>query len=84
MEPEEKQREFPNANVFLPSDKDVQQSHRFWDTQPVPRMSTLITKEEQVDQGPLDPPKTVEQVRQTPYNLLEGLEWVSIDIFDDE
>ena len=62
------------ANRFLPTEEETQQSHRFWDTQPVPRMSTLITKEGQGDQGPIDPPKTVEEVRQKPYSLPDALE----------
>ena len=84
MDPEESKLVGTSANIFSPSEEDVSQSHRFWDTQPVPRMSTLIKKEDEIEQGPIDPLKTPEEVRQTPYNLPESLEWVSIDVFDDE
>ncbi|OMJ69141.1 hypothetical protein SteCoe_33220 [Stentor coeruleus] len=84
MESEETKNEGTSNNKFFPTSEEVKQSHRFWDTQPVPKMSTLITKEEKVEQGPIDPIKTVEEVRQTPYNLPDSLEWVSVDIFDDE
>ena len=84
MEPEDKKEEGTSHNMFEPSVEEVKQSHKFWDTQPVPRLSTLITKEEQIEQGPLDPIKTVNEVRQAAYNLPEALEWVSVDVFDDE
>lgn len=84
MEPDENKSEGTSSNTFFPSVDEVKQSHRFWDTQPVPRMSTLITKEEQIEQGPIDPLKTVEEVRQTPFNLPDSLEWVSIDVYDNE
>lgn len=84
MEPEDQKDEGTRNNKFFPTSEEVKQAHRFWDTQPVPKMSTLITKEEKVEQGPIDPIKTVDQVRQTPLNLPESLEWVSVDVFDDE
>jgi glycylpeptide N-tetradecanoyltransferase len=84
MEPEAKKEEGTSQNKFEPTNEEVKQSHKFWDTQPVPRLSTVITKEEEVKEGPIDPLKTVAEIRQTPYNLPDSLEWVSVDVFDDE
>jgi len=47
---------------------------KFWKTQPVPGL------EEDVDRhGPIDDPKTVDDVRAEPYPLPGGFEWVTVD-----
>ena len=35
------------------------------------------------EDGPIDEPKTVADVRQTPYNLPAGYEWSTCDLSDD-
>ncbi|KNE57257.1 hypothetical protein AMAG_02990 [Allomyces macrogynus ATCC 38327] len=55
--------------------------HKFWRTQPVPQ-----THEEQVAieaDGPLEPNKPRDQVRQTPLPLPAGFEWCEVDITDE-
>ena len=56
------------------------QKHKFWDTQPVKKLH-----EDEVDEecGPIDEIKTPDQVRQTPYALPKGFEWVSMDVTDE-
>eukprot|EP00941_MAST-03F_sp_MAST-3F-sp1_P002902 g2902.t1 len=51
--------------------------HKFWDTQPVPKHSAIIETD-----GPIDAVKEVKDVRQEPYPLPKGFEWVVIDITD--
>jgi|EP01047_Picozoa_sp_COSAG01_P072519 glycylpeptide N-tetradecanoyltransferase len=57
-----------------------QMAHKFWDTQPVPRL----------DEGPIDesneavePDKPQDEIRQDPYPLLKQFEWSEFDV-DDE
>jgi glycylpeptide N-tetradecanoyltransferase len=52
--------------------------HKFWDTQPMKKLSEEVT-----EFGPIDPPKTPEDVRQTPYTLPKGFEWVTMDVLDE-
>jgi glycylpeptide N-tetradecanoyltransferase len=50
--------------------------HRFWYTQPIIKPGVEVTE------GPIDPPKTVDEIQKTPYALPGGWEWVSIDVRD--
>jgi len=54
------------------------EQHRFWDTQPVPKMGERIE-----GGGQLDVEKSVEEVRQTPYPLPAAYEWSHLDVKDD-
>ncbi|KAI4243492.1 MAG: hypothetical protein LQ352_007025 [Teloschistes flavicans] len=54
-------------------------SYKFWQTQPVPRFDET----QQFDEGPIkriDP----EQVPKEPQQLLEGFEWVTMDLTNDK
>lgn len=51
-------------------------AHKFWDTQPVPRLDATVT-----ETGPLEK-KTIAEVRQEPYNMPAGFEWSVVDITD--
>ncbi|KAL8687187.1 MAG: hypothetical protein Q9218_006571 [Villophora microphyllina] len=54
-------------------------SYKFWQTQPVPRFDET----QQFDEGPIkriDP----EQVPKEPQQLLEGFEWVTMDLMNDK
>lgn len=58
----------------------VNKPHKFWDTQPVKKMSEVVVDE----YGPIDEEKTPDQVRQTPYGLPPGFEWVTMDVLDQK
>lgn len=52
----------------------------FWETQPVVQFSEALI---QGQDGPIDKPKTIEEVKQEPYNLPESFEWCTCDLDDD-
>ncbi|KAI0320750.1 N-myristoyl transferase [Amylostereum chailletii] len=52
--------------------------HKFWATQPVPHYDDAPTEED----GPIEPSKPREEVRQEPYPLPKDFEWVTMDISD--
>ncbi|XKL61243.1 hypothetical protein PGB90_008300 [Kerria lacca] len=55
----------------------LQKSYQFWNTQPVPKMDESINAN-----GPIEPDKPIESIRQEPYSLPEGFNWDTIDIND--
>ena len=55
--------------------------HKFWDTQPVPKLSTNLSEP---IVGPIEGGKTVESVRTEPYQLPASFEWVTCDVSSDE
>ncbi|KAI9634584.1 Glycylpeptide N-tetradecanoyltransferase [Dioszegia hungarica] len=58
--------------------------HKFWKTQPVPQtLSGSSFAMMAMEEGPIDPIKTVEEVRQEPLPLPSGFEWSLIDIKND-
>eukprot|EP00921_Rhytidocystis_pertsovi_P015270 GHVQ01024341.1.p1 GENE.GHVQ01024341.1~~GHVQ01024341.1.p1 ORF type:complete len:415 (+),score=33.99 GHVQ01024341.1:376-1620(+) len=57
----------------------IQQAHKFWDTQPVPKLDQVLSEE---DFGPLAETRTVDDVRKEPYPLPDGFTWSSCDITD--
>ncbi|KAK1937894.1 Glycylpeptide N-tetradecanoyltransferase 1 [Phytophthora citrophthora] len=60
--------------------QQLQKEHRFWGTQPVPKLKDTITGR---PHGPIDvPQKTPEQVRQEPYHMPPGFEWFILDVMD--
>ena len=58
--------------------EELDKSHKFWSTQPVPRMASR----EAAQHGPLEPLKGVEDVKKAPLPLPKGFEWCEIDIRD--
>mmetsp|Transcript_10956 Transcript_10956/g.16137 ORF Transcript_10956/g.16137 Transcript_10956/m.16137 type:complete len:426 (+) Transcript_10956:148-1425(+) len=50
-------------------------SHPFWDTQPMAAGSTT-------QEGPIEPNKPCEELRQTPYTMPPGFEWSSLKVDD--
>lgn len=68
------------SRVCEESRRHVERPHLFWDTQPVPTMAA----ENFQDSGPIDEIKTVEEVRDEPYNLPDAFEWVSCNVSDDK
>lgn len=55
-------------------------SYKFWQTQPVPRFGD---EDKVVEEGPLRIQK-VEDVSKEPAQLVEGFEWVTVDLKNDE
>ncbi len=53
-------------------------AHKFWDTQPMKKLSEKVIDE----YGPIDDIKTPDQVRQEPYALPKGFEWVTMNVLD--
>jgi len=60
------------------SGKQEAKEHKFWDHQPVPKLN------EQLDvSGPIDPIKTVDEVRDQPYKLPgDAFQWCDCDLTD--
>ena len=58
-------------------------SHKFWDTQPVPKLSEDLSELEGTG-GPVHPLKTPDDISPDPLKLPGGFEWVSIDVTKDE
>eukprot|EP01062_Namystynia_karyoxenos_P012115 TRINITY_DN14354_c0_g1_i1.p1 TRINITY_DN14354_c0_g1~~TRINITY_DN14354_c0_g1_i1.p1 ORF type:complete len:559 (+),score=188.98 TRINITY_DN14354_c0_g1_i1:88-1677(+) len=55
-------------------------THKFWSTQPVPQVEEELQQAEQRPEGSIDVAKTPADVRQTPYDLPDGLEWWDPDV----
>lgn len=56
------------------------ENYAFWGSQPV----TQFSDQEGVEDGPIDAPKTVQDVRQEPFNLPSEFEWCICDVQNDE
>lgn len=56
----------------------IKDKYAFWETQPVSQF-----KEPDSEEGPIDAPKTVAEVKQEPYNLPDSFEWCTCDFEDD-
>ncbi|KAI5479326.1 glycylpeptide N-tetradecanoyltransferase [Pseudohyphozyma bogoriensis] len=52
-------------------------SHKFWATQPVTKLNTAP---EDLREGPLEPNKQPEEIRQEPYDLHKDFKWVTVDL----
>lgn len=61
------------------SRRSTERQHTFWDTQPVPSMSS----EYATDAGPIDEVKTPDDVRADPYPLPGAYEWHTCNVDDD-
>lgn len=57
----------------------VKESYRFWDTQPVPK----ITSDNTTEIGPIEVDNDVEKERKEPYALPKGFSWWDVDINKD-
>ncbi|KAK2195288.1 bifunctional Glycylpeptide N-tetradecanoyltransferase [Babesia duncani] len=55
--------------------------HKFWNTQPVLKLTETVHQE---DSGPIDTNNDIEKVRKIPYGLPEGFEWFDVDIHDEK
>lgn len=59
--------------------KKEMKDHKFWKTQPVPSYDQKIDQE-----GPIDKPKTPEDVPSTPLPLIKDFEWSEVNLDDDK
>ncbi|KAG7397435.1 glycylpeptide N-tetradecanoyltransferase [Phytophthora boehmeriae] len=59
----------------------LQQEHRFWGTQPVPKFGATELSVSDGHEGPIET-KSVDQVRQEAYHMPPGFKWTEIDIND--
>ncbi|KAK5090381.1 glycylpeptide N-tetradecanoyltransferase [Lithohypha guttulata] len=90
MTPEQKQQIVKNANLeelltgmSLSANQKDMASHKFWSTQPVPRLGEAKADREKQADGPIKD-VTPEQVPKTAAPLPEGYEWVELDLLDDK
>ena len=67
----EVQREFGGMNLSVPD-------HAFWETQPVGQLKPELNKAG--EEGPIDDPIAVADVKQEPYKLPDAFEWSSCDL----
>jgi glycylpeptide N-tetradecanoyltransferase len=63
-------------------DKTLSAAHKFWDTQPVDKLSSELISMSVEDSRPIEV-KTVEQVKKDPYPLPNGYAWALIDVHDE-
>lgn len=87
---EERQRRLKDANLeelltgmSLSNNKKDMASHKFWSTQPVPRLEDAKKSQEALPDGPI---KQVipEKIPKEPAPLMAGFEWVELDLLDDK
>lgn len=69
------------TRVCEESRRQVERSHAFWDTQPVPSIGSEYVSA--CDSGPIDPIKTPADIRDEPYALPDAFEWCACDVNDD-
>ena len=70
----EVQREFGGMNLSVPD-------HAFWETQPVGQLKPELNKAG--EEGPIDDPIAVADVKQETYKLPDAFEWSSCDLTND-
>lgn len=56
-------------------------SYKFWKTQPVPKFDEALS-DKPAEEGPLEN-KTVDDVPKEPQKLIDGFQWVTMDLLDD-
>ncbi|KAJ0182546.1 hypothetical protein K1T71_001915 [Dendrolimus kikuchii] len=57
------------------TEEALHKSYQFWSTQPVPKMDEKIVSNE-----PIEPPKSVEEIRAEPYTLPDGFQWDTLNL----
>ncbi|GAX14312.1 glycylpeptide N-tetradecanoyltransferase [Fistulifera solaris] len=57
---------------------DSSPQHAFWDSQPMPHGSR-----DEHQEGPIQPNKPTEEIRQEPYAMPAGFEWSNVNVEDD-
>ncbi|CAM6085120.1 unnamed protein product [Calypogeia fissa] len=59
----------------------LEKKHMFWETQPVGQFKDR--EKNDLEEGPIEPPQDVKDVRTEPYNLPSNYEWSTCDITND-
>lgn len=54
---------------------------KFWETQPVPQLGTVIPKG---TNEPIQPNKPIEEIKKEPFSLPDGFKWEEIDLNQDD
>ena len=62
--------------------EELDKSHKFWSTQPVPRMAAPSAGAPAQLHGPLEPLKSPEEVKDAPLPLPKSFEWCTLDVAD--
>ena len=55
----------------------TKEAWKFWETQPVPSLGTVVPKG---TNEPIQPNKPIEEIRQVPLSLPEGFKWDDVDL----
>jgi hypothetical protein len=79
MEDKNKKKKKKTIKHFY-SKKETEKKHKFWKTQLVPQFNEKLS----IELGPIKEEFKDEDIRKTPYELPEELEWVDIDITKEE
>lgn len=64
---------------FMKRNETVKESYKFWDTQPVPK----ITSTDPEEIGPINTDTDVSKERQEPYKLPTGCQWYDLNLSSD-
>lgn len=74
------------ARLGNPDQAEKPKVHQFWTTQPVPQTTETTTSkgDATIINGPIEPNRPVEQIRQQPYSLPDEFSWCEIDLSDDQ
>jgi glycylpeptide N-tetradecanoyltransferase len=62
-------------------DSKVGMKHTFWDKQPVLKLEDQVGADEN---GPIEPNKPIDQIKQEPYSLGDNFVWEDIDVDSEE
>lgn len=60
--------------------KNAEKDHKFWNTQPVPKLQDSFTETEM--EGPINKSAIVADVKAESYNMPAGFEWCDLNVFD--
>lgn len=63
-------------------DAKERKAHKFWDTQPVPKLDEVIPSCEGINDV-IEPNKEQSAIRQEPYAMPEGFAWSDLDVTDE-
>lgn len=74
-EKEDKFRAMLERMALTQQQQEPSTDHKFWSTQPVPRLDEVVTEE-----GPIEPDMPKDDLRQEPYKLPAGYVWSLIDL----
>lgn len=57
------------------TEEALHKSYQFWSTQPVPKWNEKIVTNE-----PIEPPKSIDEIRSEPYTLPDGFQWDTLNL----